>query len=63
MFKMVLPLMARKRLSASPSKSETLKGGRELKYPASPVARSKPVCSDLMSGQYKRILSIISLYL
>jgi len=43
MFIIVLPLIARKRLPAKPSKSQILKGGRELKYPAMPVERSKPV--------------------
>jgi hypothetical protein len=43
MFMMVLPLMARNKLADKPSKVEMLKGGRELRYPAIPVARSKPV--------------------
>jgi hypothetical protein len=43
MFMMVLPLIARQRLIDKASNNEMLKGGRELKYPAIPVARSKPV--------------------
>jgi hypothetical protein len=43
MFRIVLPLMARKRLRAKPNNNEIWKGGRELKYPAIPVERSKPV--------------------
>jgi hypothetical protein len=54
MFMIVLPLMARKRLTIRPANQDTWKGGRELKYPAIPVESSNPVCSDLISGQYKR---------
>ena len=43
LFLMVLPLIARKRLVARPNSSQRSNGGRELKYPAMPVERSKPV--------------------
>jgi hypothetical protein len=51
MFMMVEPLIARNRLTDMPISSGTLNGMRALRYPATPVARSNPVCRDLMRGR------------
>jgi len=59
MFKIVLPLIARNKVIMRLNNRGRLNGGRELKYPATPVESSKPVCSDLMSGTYERILLAI----
>ena len=54
---MVLPLMARSKLSSKPATVHKLKTGhRALIYPAIPVVTSKLVCRLLTRGKYWRDL-------